>query len=213
MNLLQAFHATKVLVLACALAMPAGLPAAADDGLAGVQTQVRHIRSKHRPPGHAFRKNDNHHRFFAGDRRHRSVTTAIDGFSSTGSRDLFSVRTKTRHVRLQDRRHHFARRDRKGFPRVIVIGGGYAPIYGSYDADLPSVIPGIGTYAGDLSAYEEVGNGIYFRRTLDYRYVAENDFYDFYDSPPMKRAKIIFVTPKTNASACSFEAGVCVIRP
>ncbi|MCG5481658.1 MAG: hypothetical protein KK478_21920, partial [Ensifer alkalisoli] len=127
---------------------------------------------------------------------------------------LFSVDTKTRHIRLKDRRHRFSRRDRKALPRVIVIGG-YAPLsygshvaYGSYD--VPSVIPGIGTYAGNLSAYRDEGNGIYFSRAGSYGYIAENGF----DAQaPDKRAKIIIVTPGVSASACSFEAGVCVVRP
>ncbi|WP_034853002.1 hypothetical protein [Sinorhizobium sojae] len=213
MFLLRAVHATKVLVLSLSLAMPVGLPATAGDGSPEVQTRVRHNHFKHRPPHHAFRKKHGHHRFFAGKRRHRSVTTSI-GFSSIGSRDLFGVRTKTRHVRLKDRRHHFSRRDRKAFPRVIVIGG-HAPLsyggqipYGSYD--VPSVIPGIGTYAGNISAYRDEGNGIYFRRADSYGYIAENGVYA---RAPGKRAKIIVVTPGVNASACSFEAGVCVVRP
>ncbi|OHV83399.1 hypothetical protein [Ensifer sp. LCM 4579] len=213
MFLLRAVHATKVLVLAASLAMPVGLPAAAEDGLAQVQTRVRHNHFNYRPPHHAFRKRHDHHRFFAGKQRHRSVTTSI-GFSSIGSRDLFSVGTRTRHVRLKDRRHHFARRDGKAFPRVIVIGD-YPPFdygspvaYGNYD--VPSVIPGLGTYAGNLSAYRDEGNGIYFSRSGNYGYIAENGFYA---RAPGKRAKIIVVTPGTNASACSFEAGVCVVRP
>jgi hypothetical protein len=214
MNLLRAVRATKVLVLAFSLAMPVGLPAAAADGLPEVQTRVRHKEFKHRPPHHAFRKKHGDDRFFAGhkfagQRRHRSVTTGIDGFSAIASGDLFDVQTRTRHVRLKDRRFHFARRDRKGRPRIIIVGGGYAPdAYGGYD--LPSVIPGLGTYAGSLSAYREQGNGIYFSRAGSYRYVAENGT-DAY--APAKRAKIIVVTPQTSASACSWEAGVCVVRP
>ncbi|MCA1492611.1 hypothetical protein [Sinorhizobium alkalisoli] len=216
MFLLRAVHATKVLVLAVSLAMPVGLPATAGDGLAQVQTRVRHNQFKHRPLHHAFRKPHDRHRFLAGKRRQRSVTTSI-GFSSIGSRDLFSVDTKTRHIRLKDRRHRFSRRDRKALPRVIVIGG-YAPLsygshvgYDSYDSyEVPSVIPGIGTYAGNLSAYRDEGNGIYFSRASSYGYIAENGFYP---QAPGKRAKIIVVTPGTNASACSFESGVCVVRP
>lgn len=206
MNLLQAFHATKVLVLACALAMPVGLPAAGQD-FPNVQTRVRHISFKDRAPSHAWHKRHGG-RFSANHKRHRSVMTSVDRLPPIASADFSRVETRTRHIRLKDRRHPFGRRHREARPRIIIIVGGYAPTFGNYDG--PSVIPGLGTYAGNLSAYAEEGNGIYFRRNRSYRYVAENDFHG---DAPMKRAKIIFVTPKTNASACSFEAGVCVIRP
>lgn len=206
MNLLQAVHATKVLLLACALAMPAGLPAAAGSGLPEVQSRVRHVRIHDRIPPHALRKKHGHHRFFAGQRRHRSV---FSGFPSTDLRDFPRIQSRTRHIRLKDRRHHFARRGRYGEPRLIIIGGGYAPgSYGSYD--LPSVVPGLGTYAGDLSAFVDEGNGIYFSRSGGYRYLADDRLYA---APPTKRAKVITVSPRISASACSWEAGVCVVRP
>lgn len=206
MNLLRAVHATKVLVLACALAMPVSLPAAAGDGLSQAQTRVRHIQFKHRPPHHALRKEHGGRRFLAGHRRHRSVMTSIDGFSSG---DFSGVRTRTRHIRLKDHRSHFVRRDRKSGPLIVIVSGGYAPgSYGGYD--LPSVIPDLGTYAGNLSAYRDQGNGIYFSQAGRYRYVAETGIDA---APPAKRAKIITVTPQTIASACSWEEGVCVVRP
>ncbi|GEO85735.1 MULTISPECIES: hypothetical protein [Alphaproteobacteria] len=78
--------------------------------------------------------------------------------------------------------------------RDAVVGG----------AGLPSVVPGIGTFAGSISAVRVRGTGIYFaiegsrRKMITYR-------------PPV--AKIIEVGADMENSACSFEAGVCVIRP
>ncbi|HXV29181.1 MAG TPA: hypothetical protein VD840_02515, partial [Sinorhizobium sp.] len=169
----------------------------------------RHVRIHDHAPHHLWRKALGHHRFFAGQRRHRSIMTGIDGFSSIAAGDFSRVQTRTRHVRLKDRRH-FARRDRNGGPRIIIIGGGYAPDYSYGGYDLPSVVPGLGTYAGNLSAFRDEGNGIYFSRTGDYRYLAESSFDA---APPAKRAKVIIVSPQTNALACSWEAGVCVVRP
>ncbi|WP_454289162.1 hypothetical protein [Rhizobium arsenicireducens] len=71
-------------------------------------------------------------------------------------------------------------------------------------AGLPSVVPGIGTFAGSISAVRVRGAGIYFAiegsrgDVISYR-------------PPT--AKIIEINAETDDSACSYEAGVCVIRP
>lgn len=76
---------------------------------------------------------------------------------------------------------------------------------------LPSVLPGIGTYAGDVSALRIRGNGIYF--------MVERSTYrpaPFHLAP---KALIIDVNANVTAdkksveSACRYEAGVCVIRP
>ncbi len=82
------------------------------------------------------------------------------------------------------------------------------PIYGGNG--LPSVLPRIGTYTGGLSAIEVPGNGIYIQvdhnrgaRALPGNPVVEDN----------GNAKIIRVTPSNNRSACSYEAGVCVVRP
>ncbi|WP_149739153.1 hypothetical protein [Rhizobium sp. RU20A] len=82
------------------------------------------------------------------------------------------------------------------------------PIHGGNG--LPSVVPGIGTYTGGLSAVRIPGNGVYIQ--VDHNrgawpragvpIVEKND-----------AAKIIHVTPSANRSACSYEAGVCVVRP
>ncbi|WEX77222.1 hypothetical protein PYH37_005611 [Sinorhizobium numidicum] len=211
MNLLQAVRATKVLLLACALALPPSLPVKAADGqgLPEVQTRVRHIRLHHRPPHHASRKWHGSRRFFAGHRRHRSVITSIDRFASFAPRGLPDVQTRTRHVRLKHRLPRHAWRSGHHGPTIFIIGGNYGSAnYGGYD--FPSVTPGIGTYAGGISAFREEGNGIYFSRDGGYGYFAENIAEP---TPPAKRAKIIIVSPQTNASACSWEHGVCVVRP
>ena len=86
-------------------------------------------------------------------------------------------------------------RDGHGHPhRRAVVGG----------AGLPSVVPGIGTFAGSISAVRVRGSGIYFAiegsrsDVIPYR-------------PPV--ARIIEVDAQMDDSACSYEAGVCVIRP
>ncbi|MDI6836058.1 MAG: hypothetical protein QMD99_10135 [Rhizobiaceae bacterium] len=76
---------------------------------------------------------------------------------------------------------------------------------------LPSVLPGIGTYAGDVSALRIHGNGIYFMVG-----------HSTYRPVPLRlapKALIIDVNAKVTAdnksleSACRYEAGVCVIKP
>ncbi|ASY58424.1 hypothetical protein [Sinorhizobium sp. CCBAU 05631] len=215
MNLLRAVHATKVLLLALALAIPAGLPASAgsDRGLQDVETRVRHVRLKDRPPHRAWRK-ARHLRHFAGHRRHRSVNSSIDDFSSFETGGLRDVQTRTRHVRRKHWPPHFVRRDRNRGPWIVIDGRGYG--VGRYSGDIdggydfPSDIPGLGTYAGNLSAYEDVGTGIYFSQTGSYSYVAGDNLEA---APPAERPKIIVVSPQTNASACAWEHGVCVVRP
>ncbi|MDQ0420633.1 hypothetical protein J2045_001657 [Peteryoungia aggregata LMG 23059] len=70
---------------------------------------------------------------------------------------------------------------------------------------LPSVIPGIGTFAGNVSALRIKGNGVFFAidRTPGPKVVA-------YRAP---KAKIIEISAENPEEACSFEAGVCIIRP
>ena len=70
---------------------------------------------------------------------------------------------------------------------------------------LPSVVPGVGTFVGNLSAVRIKGNGIFIaidRRTT-HRSVAA----------PAPKAQIIEISAENEDGACSFEAGVCVIRP
>ncbi|RKE80132.1 hypothetical protein [Rhizobium sp. AG855] len=70
---------------------------------------------------------------------------------------------------------------------------------------LPSVVPGVGTFVGNLSAVRIRGNGIFFafdRRSAHRSAVA-----------PAPAVQIIEISAENEDSACSFEAGVCVIRP
>lgn len=207
MNPSQMVRVAKALVVAFALAMPAGLPARAaeSDGFGNVETRTRHVRIKHRTPHHTWRK-----------ARHRSVTT-VGGFASAGSMGLPDVQTRTRHVRPRYpwpgySRHRYARPGRDRGPVIVINGGGYASGgYGSYGSyDFPTPIPDIGTYAGGLSAFRDEGNGIYFSRDGGYAYLAGETAAA---NPSSKRAKIIIVSPQVNASACSWEHGVCVVRP
>jgi hypothetical protein len=70
---------------------------------------------------------------------------------------------------------------------------------------LPSVIPGIGTFAGSISGLRIKGNGVFFAidRNARPKVVA-------YRAP---KAKIIEISEENHEDSCSFEAGVCVIRP
>ena len=70
---------------------------------------------------------------------------------------------------------------------------------------LPSVIPGIGTFAGSISGVRIKGNGVFFAidRNTQPKVIA-------YRAP---KAKIIEISAENPEEACSFEAGVCVIRP
>ncbi|OAP39067.1 hypothetical protein AU381_08155 [Sinorhizobium glycinis] len=216
MNLLRGVHATKVLLLAFTLAMPVGLPATAGSGncLPQVETRVRHVRLKHRPPHHAWRKAHDYRRHFAGHRRHRSVKSSIDDFSSFETGGLGDVQTRTRHIRRKHWPSHFARRDHNRGRVIFIYGGNYragrysGEIDGSYD--FPSGIPGLGTYAGNLSAYQQPGNGIYFRQAGSYSSFAGDGLETV---PPAESPKIIVVSPQTDDSACSWEQGVCVVRP
>ncbi|MCA1407467.1 hypothetical protein I6F26_27120 [Ensifer sp. IC3342] len=215
MNLLRVVHATKVLVLACALAMPVSLPAAAANGASfgDVQTRTRNVRFKHGFGYQGFRKFYGR-RFFAGHRRHRSVMSGIDNFRSF-NQGLPDVNTRTRHVQMKYGPWGYAGRGWPRYRSVIVIGGGYG--FGSYDGvgsyggdNFPSVTPGIGTYAGGISAFRQEGNGIYFSQYGNYSDYAGGAVDP---APPPKRAKIIVVSPQPNDRVCAWERGVCVIRP
>nr|WP_237351659.1 hypothetical protein [Rhizobium sp. ACO-34A] len=70
---------------------------------------------------------------------------------------------------------------------------------------LPSVVPGLGTFTGSLTAVRVKGTGIYM--AIEKWPVNNRTAYQ----PP--KAKIIEIDAETGDAACSFEAGVCVIRP
>lgn len=83
--------------------------------------------------------------------------------------------------------------------------GGHGTNPGIAGSGLPSVLPGIGTYAGSVSTVSFRGVGTYFaidhsgRRTRTVLLAP--------------KALIIEVDAETSDAACSYEAGVCVIRP
>lgn len=70
---------------------------------------------------------------------------------------------------------------------------------------LPSVIPGIGTFTGSISALRIKGNGVFI--AIDRR---SGPTSHRYQAP---KARIIEISAENPEEACSFEAGVCVIRP
>ena len=61
-------------------------------------------------------------------------------------------------------------------------------------------------YGGSITAYRDPGNGIYF-------YIDNEDYADVIDAPRASRGgpKIIHVLP--GQDGCSWEMGVCVVRP
>lgn len=70
---------------------------------------------------------------------------------------------------------------------------------------LPSVVPGVGTFVGNLSAVRIKGNGVFI--ALD-RQMRTNRA-----PASAPKVQIIEISAENQDSACSFEAGVCVIRP
>jgi hypothetical protein len=103
---------------------------------------------------------------------------------------LFASTLASAGDRMADRHpHHHHQRQQS-------VGGGDG---------LPSVVPGVGTFAGNLSAVHIKGNGLFiaFDRRANHRTVVV----------PAPKAQIIEISAENEDSACSFEAGVCVIRP
>jgi hypothetical protein len=87
------------------------------------------------------------------------------------------------------RGHHDRHRD-----WVPAYGGGYG---------VPVVIPGLGTYAGSVSALKVRGNGTY--------YYAEG--FGCESEEPPRLAPMAKIVDATREAPCSYENGVCVIRP
>jgi hypothetical protein len=94
------------------------------------------------------------------------------------------------------------RHRRPSQPPVEVNGG----------VGLPSYIPGIGTYAGGLSATRFRGNGNYFYWQGDSGYVLVPTP-ERVVGKPKQGAKIIDVEKVLAERDCEDENGVCVIRP
>ncbi len=128
-----------------------------------------------------------------------------------------------RHERRADRRHDYRRdrrwraehrRDRRSrdVVRDYRRDRNWQPDY-YYDGDsFPSTVPGIGTYAGGLSAWRDPGNGIYFSRESygNYGYGDVNIDVDL--GAYLGGPQILDVDPAAVDNACSYEKGVCVIR-
>lgn len=117
----------------------------------------------------------------------------------------FDRRYERRFDRRFDRRHDFVRDYRRNRDRM--------PYYDYGDGgNFPSPVPGIGTYAGGISAWRDPGNGIYFSQDNygGYGYGDVNIDVDL--GAYMNRPRVLDVDPETMDRACSYERGVCVIR-
>lgn len=89
-----------------------------------------------------------------------------------------------------ERHHHDWRKH-----HPVIIGGGYG---------VPVVIPGLGTFAGNISVLKIRGHGTYFYVDGIGKGPAE-------EMVPPPNAKVIHVGKEKNT--CTYENGVCVIRP
>jgi hypothetical protein len=137
----------------------------------------------------------------AGDRfsgRHEYIRHGHGSGHYAGSGHDFKPGQRNRDRFAQD-----GQRDRKSHyhGRRDVVGGD----------GLPSVVSGVGTFAGGISAVRVKGNGIFIASSVDVGGYPRTSF----DVP---RAKIInvgedFRETRFDASdACAYENGVCVIR-
>lgn len=103
-----------------------------------------------------------------------------------------------------DRPHHGQHRGehhRRHGGHHVTIGGGYG---------VPSIIPHVGTYAGTISALHVRGIGTYYyAEGFGPPAGADQGNTVPVDSAPA--SKMIDVNKRKNP--CSFEGGVCVIRP
>ena len=195
---------------------------ASNGGPPEVNTRTRHVRlPRYRPYPGAYAGRSEQRGGWVRDGAGRDYWTS-DARRHDGRPGIYDVppqvSTRTRHVPLPQYRAKPERwgngggwmRDQAG--REIWTsnnqGRDYRPNYYGGD-EYPDVIPGIGTYVGGISAYVDVGNGIYFSQEGDYGYADEADFAP---QPEARRGKIIDVTPQTMNSSCTYEHGVCVIR-
>jgi hypothetical protein len=129
-----------------------------------------------------LRGSDRDHGRSDAHRRHKpSYSQFRDGRGTTHQHHYRSDRDAQRGWRHDHRR------------QSVVIGG-----------DLPTHVPGIGTYSGGLSAFRDRGNGVYLYREGGRS--AEREPFRLQDGPRI-------VVPGGGDAQCSNESGVCVIRP
>lgn len=67
-------------------------------------------------------------------------------------------------------------------------------------------------YGGSISAYDDPGNGMYFYMDGYGDGMGDGGGYPL-SVRPANNAKVITVSPETETASCTYEAGVCVIRP
>lgn len=160
---------------------------------------------------HQARTDDNH--------RHRNRDRNVLGRDIVGG-NLFHDNHRRRHDGQFGNDWRFgrdwqvARPDWVGQPDLLrnrvrpYYAGPYRPYYaGQYD-DRERFNNNF--YGGSISAYDDPGNGMYFY--VDGYGDGMGD-QGGYSVRPTNSAKVIIVSPETETSSCSFEGGVCVIRP
>ena len=115
-------------------------------------------------------------------------------FTLAGAAAIATIAISTASMAGDYRHHGHHNRSHHNRSQAVIGGNG-----------LPSVVPGVGTFAGSIAAVRIKGSGIYF-----YRDGAARPTVVSYKAP---KARIIEISEDAPDAACSFEAGVCVIRP
>ncbi|WP_275785600.1 hypothetical protein [Pararhizobium gei] len=188
-------NAAKILMAICAVMLSFSEFAEARDRHRGDHQIRRHHREQHSYQLHHRKSREVSSGVRIGEYRWRRP-----------HRDHRSDRVGNRH-HFQTQHHRRDWRERRGTIRDYRAVRFQGSSYGS--DDFPSGAGG-GTYFGGLSAWQDRGNGIYFqseRNAYDYEGDEMTDVYRRH------RVKIIRVNPRTAGRNCSWEAGVCVIRP
>ncbi|MDQ0317936.1 hypothetical protein QO002_000074 [Pararhizobium capsulatum DSM 1112] len=191
--------ATKVLATVIVLIFGmVDLAAARDIGERTIYRRGHYDRLSHSRPDHSRPEflSRNRHRYDDRHDRHSDRR-----FAHRRDRQW---RADNRRDRRYDRPREFVR-EYSG-PR----GRGNVTIYGG--DGFPSPIPGIGTYAGGLSAWRDPGNGIYFSNENYGSYGYGDVSIDVDLGAYMGGPQILDVDPAAVDNACSYEKGVCVIR-
>lgn len=193
-------NATKVLILAMVLAFGAADLSSARD----IDQRTIYRRGHH--DGNMETRT-----ILSGKNRYRhSDSWRNDGWRNDRWRDA-DRRYDRRYERRwraenrRDRRHDFVRDYRRNRDRTPYYD------YGS-GGNFPSPVPGIGTYAGGISAWRDPGNGIYFSQDNYGGYGYGDVNIDVDIGAYMNGPRVLDVDPETMDRACSYEHGVCVIR-